>query len=617
MITKMKRYSFLIYHQQYMEFLEKIREIGVLHVIEKSEGMAENDALREKMQRAARVSAVITQLQQLIVNEEVTELKPAGNTDAVSVLDRVETINSEVEALAQKRQTLEREFDRMRIWGNYDWNQLNQLNNNGIELHCFACQQSKFNPEWEEQYQLFEIGILSGTQYFAILTSVGETVEIDAEPIQLSEQNAVELSAKLDELKASVEQLQSELKSIALSNMSILEQLLSDIEGDIVFDKVIISTSREADEKVMVLEGYSPEPVEAKLNAFLDAEGVYYHVSNPDIEENIPIQLKNNSFSKLFEPITKLFSLPNYGELDPTPFLAPFFMLFFGLCLGDGGYGLLIFAAATIAMKKVKPEMKGLLKLGQYLGLATVLVGLLTGSFFGIALDLVEWQWLSGVKKLFITQGNYGEMLGGYNPMMLIAVVIGVIQILFGMVVNVMKVNKQHGFKHALGHLAWVILIVTAIAYLALPALGVAIIGILSYTFYAILGLAVLIILFYNSPGKSLFVNFGSALWNTYNMATGLLGDTLSYIRLFALGLTGSILGGVFNTLAIDLTADVNPFARWFLVLLILLFGHTINFALCLIGAFVHPLRLTFVEFYKNAGFEGGGKAYTPFKRPN
>src|SRR5690606_33833771 len=147
----------------------------------------------------------------------------------------------------------------------------------------------------------------------------------------------------------------------------------------------------------------------SKLNAFLDQEGVYYQVSNPDIEENIPIELKNSAFSKLFEPITNLFSLPNYSELDPTPFFAPVFMLFFGLCVGDGGYRLLIFLASTIALRKAKPDMKGLLKLGQYLGLATVLVGLLTGSYFGLALALVAWEWLSGVKKLFITQGNYGD----------------------------------------------------------------------------------------------------------------------------------------------------------------------------------------------------------------
>ena len=110
-------------------------------------------------------------------------------------------------------------------------------------------------------------------------------------------------------------------------------------------------------------------------------------------------------------------------------------------------------------------------------------------------------------------------------------------------------------------------------------------------------------------------MNFGSALWGTYNMATGLLGDTLSYIRLFALGLTGSILGGVFNTLAFDLTVSLPVVARFVAVLLILLIGHAINFGLCMIGAFVHPMRLTFVEFYKNAGFEGGGKKYSPFRR--
>ncbi|HPW96750.1 MAG TPA: V-type ATPase 116kDa subunit family protein, partial [Paludibacteraceae bacterium] len=118
----------------------------------------------------------------------------------------------------------------------------------------------------------------------------------------------------------------------------------------------------------------------------------------------------------------------------------------------------------------------------------------------------------------------------------------------------------------------------------------------------------------YNSPGKNPFVNLGSGLWGTYGTVSGLLGDVLSYIRLFALGLAGGILGGVFNMLAISLTADMSPFVRWLPMLFILLFGHSLNILLCIISSIVHPLRLTFVEFYKNAGFEGGGHPYKPFK---
>jgi V/A-type H+-transporting ATPase subunit I len=97
-------------------------------------------------------------------------------------------------------------------------------------------------------------------------------------------------------------------------------------------------------------------------------------------------------------------------------------------------------------------------------------------------------------------------------------------------------------------------------------------------------------------------------------MSTGLLGDLLSYIRLFALGLTGGVLGSVFNSLATDMTESMPAYIRWLPMILILLFGHGINFALCIISSFVHPMRLTFVEYFKNAEFEGGGKEYTPFK---
>ena len=119
--------------------------------------------------------------------------------------------------------------------------------------------------------------------------------------------------------------------------------------------------------------------------------------------------------------------------------------------------------------------------------------------------------------------------------------------------------------------------------------------------------------LFYNTPGKNPLLNLGIGIWDTYQTASGLLGDVLSYIRLFALGISSAILGNVFNTLAMDLSPDTIVL-RQIVMILILAFGHSLNFFMAALGSFVHPLRLTFVEFYKNAGFMGGGKKYEPFR---
>jgi V/A-type H+-transporting ATPase subunit I len=614
MILKMKKYTFLVYHKQYITFLEKIREVGVLHVIEKPEGIEENDTLREKMQLAARVKNALSELEKYTPKN--AELMPADKSIAgLAALLKVESTLDEKEVLEQKLQLTDKDRDRMEVWGRFSHKRLQQIKEMGFVLNFFSCNLRKFDQEWEVLYNAFEIDTVGTTRYFLTITRPGETIDIDADHIKLSNSTAEQLDIELKEIRSSIENTNADLVQMSIEDYNTLKSVQGEILSDIDFSNVILNTRSEADEKVKLLEGWCPEKSEEALQVLLKEEGIYYESSDPEITEAVPIVLKNNSFSKLFEPITNLFSLPNYTELDPTPFFAPFFMLFFGLCLGDGGYGLIIWAVSTFAKRKSKPDMKGLLTLGQYLGIATVVVGLLTGSFFGIALDQVEWKWLSGVKQYFITQGNFGAKLGGYNPMMVLAVVIGIIQILFGMMVNVLKVNKQHGFRHAVGHLAWVVFIISMILLMGLPIFGLELLPVALYTLYGFIALSVLCILFYNSPGKNIFLNMGSALWNTYNMATGLLGDTLSYIRLFALGLTGSILGGVFNTLAFDLTESLPIYTRWLVVLLILLAGHSINFGLCLIGAFVHPLRLTFVEFYKNAGFEGGGKAYKPLKK--
>ena len=183
------------------------------------------------------------------------------------------------------------------------------------------------------------------------------------------------------------------------------------------------------------------------------------------------------------------------------------------------------------------------------------------------------------------------------------------VQILFGMVLKAVNQGIQFGFKYAVATIGWIILLVSCGVGALLPE----VMPLGGTVHLCILGVAAAMIFLYNSPGKNIFLNIGLGLWDSYNMATGLLGDVLSYVRLFALGLSGGILAGVFNSLAVGMSPD-NVIAGPIVMVLIFVIGHAINIFMNVLGAMVHPMRLTFVEFFKNSGYEGGGKEYKPFK---
>ncbi len=616
MIVSMRKYSFLVYHAVYTDFLQKLRETGVLHVAEKQSGqVAENSELRARMDESKRITTMLRFLEPLR-NKEIA-LADAKDVDGMALLASLEKTFQKRNELNLKIQGLQKDIDAASIWGHFRWADIEALKKAGCRVDFFSCAKASWQPEWENLYHL-NVVLDNGSQvYFVCFSLSNQMPDIAADRVRMSSRSLAELQAEMKSLQGEYESLAAILAKAANEEVNTLKHTLDLVQDDYQFSKVILETEKTAADKVMLLEGYVPEDKEAELKAMLEESQVYYQAEAVDYEDtSVPVKLKNNWFSKLYEPITNMYSLPNYGELDPTPFLAPFFMLFFGLCMGDGGYGLLIIAACLLARKKLSESMRVYCDMGITMGICTTVVGILTGAFFGMSLDAVEWPWLKGVKHYFLTQANYGDKLGGYNPMMFVAVIIGVIQILFGMFINVAKISHQRGIKYALSSLAWAVGIILLLVTFGLPMLtGNALPAYLTYVLYGLLGICALLIVFYNSPDKNIFINIGASLWDTYNMASGLLGDVLSYIRLFALGLTGSILGGVFNTMAFDMTGAMPPYLRWLAVLAILLVGHAINFAMALIGALVHPMRLTFVEFYKNAGFEGGGKAYSPFKR--
>lgn len=583
MITQMKKYTFLVFHRDYEPFLEQLRELGVVHITQKAAGLIEdNEALQAALQH----------------EDELRRLLKQGAPD--QLINERSNIQERIAAAQEAAK-------QASIWGEFDAARIAELKEAGYALRFFECASKAFMEEWG-----IKVNEAGGKTYFVQIGEGLDLSETTASELPVPEKSEADWLQEIEHLKGLYAAADTRIVAWQKANMDDLQAQLTEARQQIDWQKVTLSTDKLAEGALCLFEGFCPIDKEPELNAMLAEAQVYYEETDPEKEDATPIKLKNNFFTRLFEPITRLYSLPNYTELDPTPFFAPFFMLFFGLCLGDGGYGLVILLAGLAVILKA-PKLKEWGWLGVFMGATTMIVGILTGMFFGINLE--EVAFLAPVKQYFITETNATVhfMGGSYHPMMVFAILIGIFQILFAMGFKVVKITLRDGFKYAAYDCAWLVALVTLIVWAA-TASSLSTIGL--YCIYAILGICALFILFYSNPDrKILLVNIGGGLWGTYNMVSGLLGDVLSYIRLFALGLAGGILGNVFNALALQAGGALPGWIGWLPTLLIMVFGHALNFALCLISSVVHPMRLTFVEFYKNAGFEGGGREYKPFKK--
>jgi V/A-type H+-transporting ATPase subunit I len=601
MIIPMKKYSFLVYHREYTDFLNDLQKIGILHVIEKESGEFADEKLREQYNLINQFNAAIKFLQKREVENKSTSIAKA---DGLKIIEEIQNVQSEIELKTQQLSSLKKEISIIRPWGDFSFENIDKLREHGYNVRFFICPAKKFDAEWKSLYNIEEINHLGGQTYFIFVQEGEENIEINAEEIRLPETSLSGLLKKQKEMGEILVKSEEIFDLYARKYIPLLISSRDKLQEQFEFENVVFNTEKQAEEKLMLLEGWVPEDKAEEINSFLNNSGIYYITSKPESGDKIPVKLRNSRFSKLFEPIAKLYSLPDYKELDLTPFFAPFFMMFFGFCFGDAGYGLLFLIGASIYRLRAKSNIKPLLTLVQILGGSTIIFGLLSGTLFGVDLIKADIPFLSSLKDLFLDP----------EEMFYFAIILGGIQIIFGMMVKILNITKQFGFKYALSTLGWIILIISSALYIMFKnKLGIGSQG-LKYLYFLVLASSMIMILFLNNPEKGILGNIGKGLGDVYFTATGVFGDLLSYIRLFALGISSSILGYVFNYLALEMSGDTIILSQ-IIFLLILVVGHSINIFMAALGAFVHPLRLTFVEFYKNAGFAGGGKEYKPFKK--
>ena len=576
MIEKMTRYDFVLLSSDKESFLADLRELGVVDIKRSDKAV---DGTSEQM------------LEQIRLAKEEIRLVEKG-TDAH--LEELLTRAGEQRALAAS----------IRPWGDFDPARIEELGALGVVTRFYCCPRKQYDPAWEQNHALQIISEDEKTLWFVVMDE-GECdlplKEVPAPACSYSEAlaGAESLEAEIEQYRKLLEQRKTELPA--------LEAALKERTDELNLYLAASAGESAAEQYLSCFEGYAPQENRESILAAVQNMDVIVLDAAAAVEDNPPIKLRNNKFVSMFEMLTDMYGRPAYDGFDPTPFISIFFMLFFAFCMGDAGYGLILIVLGLL-LKKVK-SFASFSPLVVTLGAATTVIGFLFHTFFSC--DIATWAWIpDAVKKVFLP-----SKIMGFDGTMVLSIIVGIVHISLAMIVKTVMATRNKCFLNSLSTWGWTLLIVGGVVVGLFSLIGVLNAAATKWIIIVLGVLSALGIFLLNNLHRNPLLNIGSGLWETYNTATGLLGDVLSYLRLYALGLAGSMLGLAFNSIGMMIVGDGSSALLWIPAVLVFIVGHVLNIAMAALGAFVHPLRLNFLEFFKNSGYEASGRKYNPLKK--
>ena len=607
MIEQMTKYSFILLSGDQASFLEKLQELGVVDITRSAKPVDEASAAL--LARTDEIGKAIIKLSTFDLSKDPDKDKISSIYDS-SVEDPVKETFAALNRLTELKTELanaENEMEARKVWGEYDPASLKGLEELGYKVRFYSAAKKSFDPSWAEIVALQVITEGKDKVWFVTISNDPEydfpisDMAFPTGTVKDSEKEIRSLQERILSCKGEIMALKGCVEDMAKEKEEKIKEL----------DMYLANASCESasENYISIFEGFAPTKEDDRLCKAFDEMDLYYLKDAAKVEDNPPIELKGNWFTRAFHTLTDMYGRPVYNEFDPTPFLSIFFLLFFAMCMGDAGYGILLIIIG-FALKGVK-SMASMSPLVTILGVGTTIVGIFMHTFFGVDLAQLAWipDWL---KSVMIT-----EPIAGFDAQMVIALIVGIIHLCLAMIVKTIYATKNQGFLNSLSTWGWTLLIVGGVVLAGLAIFKLVPMNILKWIIIGLGAVSAIGIFFLNDIHRNPIINIGSGLWETYNTATGLLGDVLSYLRLYALGLAGGMLGQAFNQIALMTLGDAGFSWGFQLIpfILICLIGHTLNLAMCCLGAFVHPLRLNFLEFFKNSGYEGKGRTYKPIRK--
>ncbi|MFN2310601.1 MAG: V-type ATP synthase subunit I [Spirochaetia bacterium] len=611
MIVPMKRVAVLVLENERAAATSRLQQAGLLHVEIEAAESEDLDRVRRKLTRLQRAKAVLPEL----------ESQPARSTDDLAEANaRTQQLLQEIESrverkreLDERREHLTREISRTQAWGDFNADDVRQLAEKGVQIRLYHADSEIF--EDIPQKNVFVLSRTKTDVYF-IQVDLGHTPALSIDPVHLPEQGPSAMSKELSELAnersaidGRLEEIAKELPVIEMSEQALLDEL----------EYETTKAGMEDYGPVAVVTGYVPGESLEHLQSLAQEQSWGLYARDPNPDEQPPTLVRNHPVVRMIQPVFKLLgTVPGYREFDISALFLGFFTVFFGMIIGDAGYGALILLTSLYFAAKTKGKGKSVpdgLRLLMLLSGATVVWGGITGNWFGV----------EAIAQLPVFSAIIVEPLAAWNPastenVQMLCFIMGTVHLVLAHGWRLISGLKRVPRVAALADAGWLI-VVLGLYYVVLNiVLDPLQFPIPDYALYMI-GAGLVSVIVFGQQQEGLGFAKGILKGVSNLMPTALDGisafsDIVSYIRLYAVGLATLAIATSFNDMAMEVSAAIPVAGVGVAVaILVLLFGHTLNLIMAALAVVVHGVRLNMLEFSGHLGMEWIGAEYSPFRK--
>jgi V/A-type H+/Na+-transporting ATPase subunit I len=586
MIVKMRKITFIGLNGEKDRFINRLQEVGATHVTLPMEAVEPTEVARELQK--------VTEIRKFLSRYGSARCEvPDPSADYAEICSEREELGQKETRLLGEISSLKKERAVLEPWGDFDPQDIALLCSKGMDVRFYRMPR-----------RVFEGIQLDSIYCHMIRQSEGEVafLAISSKPIDLGVADEKLPAKSLSQIDQEIAKKNNELEHIKVEYEDLSKKVhaLLDAEAKLKDDydlrRVLLNTGSALDERLFVLTCWSPVPEDALVKSIGEGFTLYHFSEAPKDGEKVPVLLSNKSTFNSGEDLVKIYSHPNYGDFDPSGWVLYFFALFYGMIIGDAGYGFILLGLTALLhwkIKSVSPLWIRFRRLSYMLSCSVILFGIISASYFGISLEPGN-----PLNKVLLLNLATKE---GQNQVMLISVIIGMVHISVALAIKFYRLRE-------LPALGWIIVMWSAYALLTSKMMR----GVQNpIAAYIMIG-GFLLVVFFTSSSRNPIIRLLLGLNGALGVVQ-LFADVLSYMRLFALGLATMYMCQTFNMLA-GMPYKGLPYIGFLPALVILVFGHAINILLAIMGGVVHGLRLNFLEWYRWC-FEGDGLPFKPFRK--